>query len=133
VKWYDGGGENGITSKRIFEVEVFFSSRNIDFPFYLKRLLELFFFSFSSLLFYAPSLEDLGVFDDICGENHFFKNFFSNGLNILVVDAYSGMELCTPIWLNHDYGDGGVVDILAVDAYSGVEVCMPIFLGEATN
>ncbi len=45
-KWYDGGGENGITSKRIFEVEVFFPSQNIDFPFYLKRLLELFFFSF---------------------------------------------------------------------------------------
>jgi hypothetical protein len=57
LKWYDGGGENGITSKRIFEVEVFFSSRNIDFPFYLKRLLELFFFPF----LYAPSLEDSGV------------------------------------------------------------------------
>jgi hypothetical protein len=40
----------------IFEV-VFFSSQNIDFSFYLKRLLELFFF----LLFYAPFLEDLGV------------------------------------------------------------------------
>jgi hypothetical protein len=26
------------------------------------------------------------------------------------------------IWLNHDHGDGGVVDISAVDAYSGVEV-----------
>jgi hypothetical protein len=60
----------------------------------------LFFFS------YAPSLEDLGVFDDISGENHFFKNLFSNGMiwngmvmtmDILVVDAYSGMELCTPI------------------------------------
>jgi P2-related tail formation protein len=37
-------GENGITSKMIFDVEVFFSSQNIDFPFYLKRLLELFFF-----------------------------------------------------------------------------------------
>jgi hypothetical protein len=47
------------------------------------------------------------------------------------VDAYSGMELCTPTWLNHDYGHGGVVDILVVDAYSGVEVCTPIFLGEA--
>jgi hypothetical protein len=35
------------------------------------------------------------------------------------------MELCTPTWLNHDYGDGGVVDILAVDAYSGVELCTP--------
>jgi hypothetical protein len=32
-----------------------------------------------------------------------------------------------PIWLNHDYGDGGVVDISAVDAYSGVEVCTSIF------
>jgi hypothetical protein len=61
------------------------------------------------------------------------KNFFSDGFNILAVDAYSGMELCMPTWLNHDYGYGGVVDILAVDAYSGVEVCMPIFLGGASN
>jgi hypothetical protein len=44
------------------------------------------------------------------------------------MDAYSRMELCMPIWLNHDYGDGGVVDISVVDAYSGVEVCTPIFL-----
>jgi hypothetical protein len=36
-------------------------------------------------------------------------------------------------WLNHDYVDGRVVNILVVDAYSGVEVCMPIFLGEASN
>jgi hypothetical protein len=36
-----------------------------------------------------------------------------------------------PIWLDRDYGDRGVVDILVVDAYSRVEVCMPIFLGEA--
>jgi hypothetical protein len=43
------------------------------------------------------------------------------------VNAYSGIELCTPIWLNHDYGDGGVVDIFKVDAYSGVELCTPIF------
>jgi hypothetical protein len=38
-----------------------------------------------------------------------------------------------PIWLNHDYGDGGVVDILAVDTYFGVELCTPIFLGEASK
>jgi hypothetical protein len=50
LKWYDGGEENGITSKRIFEVEVFFSSQNIYFPFYLKRLLELFFFSLFFML-----------------------------------------------------------------------------------
>jgi hypothetical protein len=50
-------GGNRITSKRIFEV--FFSSQNIDFPFYLKRLLELSFLSLS--LFHAPSHEDLVV------------------------------------------------------------------------
>jgi hypothetical protein len=44
------------------------------------------------------------------------------------VDAYSEMELCTPIWLNHDHGDRGVVDISVVDTYFGVEVCTPIFL-----
>jgi hypothetical protein len=33
-----------------------------------------------------------------------------------------------PTWLKYDYGDGRVVNILAVDAYSGVEVCTPIFL-----
>jgi hypothetical protein len=38
-----------------------------------------------------------------------------------------------PTLLNHDYGDGGVVDILTVDAYSGVDVCTPIFMGEASN
>jgi hypothetical protein len=54
-------------------------------------------------------------------------------MDIPAVDAYSGMELCMPIRLNHDYGDGGVVDISAVDAYSGVEVCTPIFLGEASK
>jgi hypothetical protein len=57
LKWYDGGGGDGITSKRNFDVEVFSSSQNINFPFYLKRLLELFFF----LFFHAPSLEVLGV------------------------------------------------------------------------
>jgi hypothetical protein len=62
LKWYDGGGENGITSKRIFEVEVFFSSQNIDFHFYLRRLLEPFFlFLFLFLFFYALSLEDLRI------------------------------------------------------------------------
>jgi hypothetical protein len=44
-KWYDG--EKMESYKKIFfEVEVFFSSQNIDLPFYLKRLLELYFFLF---------------------------------------------------------------------------------------
>jgi hypothetical protein len=54
-------------------------------------------------------------------------------MDILAVDAYSRMELCTPIYLNHDYGDKGVVDISAADAYSGVKVYTPIFLGEASK
>jgi hypothetical protein len=58
LEWYDGGRENGITSKINFEVEVFFSSQNIDFPLCFKRLLELFFFP---SFFHAPSLEEAGV------------------------------------------------------------------------
>jgi hypothetical protein len=116
-------------SKRIFEVEVFFSSQNINFPFIWR---DSWSFPFSSSLFFSVSW-GLGGFDDIWGGNHFFENFFSNGLNILAVDVYSRMELCTSTWLNHDYGDGGVVDILAVDTYSGVELWMPIFLGEASK
>jgi hypothetical protein len=89
--------------KWIFEVEVFFSSQNIDFPFYLMGLLELFSFLF---FFYAPSLDHLGVLMIFEGKITSSKNLFSNGMtwndmvmtmNILVVDAYSGMELCTSI------------------------------------
>jgi hypothetical protein len=36
-------------------------------------------------------------------------------------------------WLNHDYGNGGVVDISVVDAYSGMELCTPMLLGEASK
>jgi hypothetical protein len=68
LKWYDRGGENGITSKRIFEVEVFFSSRNIDFPFIWRDSLSFSFsssfpFSFFFQYFFlsAPSLEDFRV------------------------------------------------------------------------
>jgi hypothetical protein len=99
----------------------------------LKRLLKLFFLSLSLSLFFNFTSWGLGGFDDIWGENHFFKNFFSNGFNILIVDTYFGVELYTPTWLNHDYGDRRVEDILAVDTYSGVVVCTPIFMGEASN
>jgi hypothetical protein len=54
-------------------------------------------------------------------------------MEIPTVDAYFGIELCTPIYLNYDYGDVKVVDISTVDAYSGVELCTPIFLGEASK
>jgi hypothetical protein len=96
-----------------------------------EETFEAFLFSFSP--FFISVSWGLRGFDDIWGENYFFKNFFSNGFNILAVDAYSGVELCTPTWLNHDYRDGGVGDILMADAYSGVDVCTPIFMGEASN
>jgi hypothetical protein len=36
-------------------------------------------------------------------------------------------------WLSHDYENGGVVDILAMNAYSKMELCTPILLGEASK
>jgi hypothetical protein len=51
------GGKMESHKKRIFEVEVFFSSQNIDFPFYLRRILEFFpFSSFSPFFFFMLSL-----------------------------------------------------------------------------
>jgi hypothetical protein len=91
------------------------------------------FFLFFALFFSSSVSWGLRGFDDIWGENHFFKNFFSNGFNILAVDTYFRVELRMPTWLNHDYGDRGVVDILAVDAYSGMDICTPILMGEASN
>jgi hypothetical protein len=62
LKWYDGGGENGITLKMIFEVEVSFSSQNINSPFIWRDFWSFFsFFLFIFLFFSAPSLEDFGV------------------------------------------------------------------------
>jgi hypothetical protein len=54
LKWYDGGGENGITSKRIFEVEVFSSSQNINSTLFEETLGALLCLPF---FFFAPSLE----------------------------------------------------------------------------
>jgi hypothetical protein len=36
-------------------------------------------------------------------------------------------------WLSHDYGNGAVVDISMLDAYSGMELCTSILLGEASK
>jgi hypothetical protein len=131
LKWYDGGGENRITSKRIFEVEVFFSSQNIDFPFYLKRLLELSFFP--SLFFFMLGLLRTRAFWWYLRRKSLLQKFLFKCLQYTSGGRIFRMELCMPTWLNHDYWDGGVVEMLAVDSYSRVEVCTPIFLGEASN
>jgi hypothetical protein len=73
--------------KGLFEVEVFFSSQHIDFPFYSRRLLEIFFpFSFFFSFFYAPSLEDLRVLRR--------KSLLQKPLS----------KWCDMEWYGHDYG-----------------------------
>jgi hypothetical protein len=71
-----------------------------------EKTLEAFFLSFFLFLFLFILCSvswGLEGFDDIWGENHFFKNLFSNGMtwngldmtmDILAVDAYFRMELC---------------------------------------
>jgi hypothetical protein len=127
LKWYDGGGENGITSKRFFEVEVFFSSQNITSHLFEETLGAFISLPFFSLLHLLRTWT--WGFWWYLRRKSLLQILFSNGFNILAVDANSRMELCMPTWLNHDYGDGRLVEILAVDAYSGVELCMPIFFG----
>jgi hypothetical protein len=103
--------ENGITSKRIFlNLKCFSPLRILTPPLFEETLgafifLPFFFFQimFSLFSFYAPSLDDLGVLMIFEEKNHFFRNFIFkwNGMvmtvDILAVDAYSGMGLCTPI------------------------------------
>jgi hypothetical protein len=58
-KRYDGGGENGITSKRIFEVEGFSPFKILTSPFIWR---DNWSFPFSLFFhFHAPSPEDSGV------------------------------------------------------------------------
>jgi hypothetical protein len=66
LKWYDGGTENEITLKRIFEVEAFSPLTMLTSPLFEETFGAflfpfLFSFSFSLSLFSASSLEDLGV------------------------------------------------------------------------
>jgi hypothetical protein len=91
--------------KKDFEVAMLFSSQNIDFPFLFEETLWA--FIFLSIFSYALSLWGLGDFEDIWGERQPSKIIFKQ--------------------------HGGFVDISVVDAYSGVELCTPIFLGEASK
>jgi hypothetical protein len=65
LKWYDGGGENEITSKKIFEVEVSSLLKMLTSPLFEETFgTFLFLFPFLSLslsLFSAQSLLDFGV------------------------------------------------------------------------
>jgi hypothetical protein len=119
--WWRGRNWNHI--KKDFWSWSFFLLSKYWLPLLFEETLGAFLFP----SFFSCSVSwGLGGFNDILGENHFLKNNFSNGFNILAVDDI-------PEWLNHDCGDGRVVDILAVNAYSKVEVCTLIFLGEARD
>jgi hypothetical protein len=93
--WWRGRKWNHI--KKDFWSWSVFPSQTIDFPFYLKRLLELFFVFFVYVLHLFRIGGGGGEGDDLWGEYHFFKNFFSNGLtwndmvmtmDIPAMDAY---------------------------------------------
>jgi hypothetical protein len=133
--WWWGWKKNHI--KKNFEVEVFFSSQNIDYPFYVKRFLELsFFFSIFFLplflsLFLCSISWGLGGFDDFRGEKSPLQQllFKWNGVDWLSVDIGGGrifqnrvlhINMAKPWSWRWE-----VVDILA---YFRVEVCTLIFL-----
>jgi hypothetical protein len=123
LKWYDGGEENRPIQKGFWCCNVFLISK-YQLPLFIWRDSWRFSFSLSlfsilfSLFFYAPSLWGLDDFDDIWGERQPSKIIF---------------KLHGMVWLIHDYEDMGVVDISVVDAYSEMELCTPIFLGEASK
>jgi hypothetical protein len=117
------GGENGLTLKD-FDVDMFFSSQNIDFPFLFA---DSWGFSFHSSFFntFSPFFSMLCLFKDL---GILMINEEKNTLQKKFQMKWNGME-----WLSHDYGNEGVVDISAVDAYSGMELCTSILLGEASK
>jgi hypothetical protein len=108
--WWRGRKWNYI-KKKILRLKCFSPLRILTSPLFEEILgtfiFLLFFFLFFQyvfspffLFFYAPSL---GGFDDIWGEKSLLQKFLfkSNRMvitvDILAVDAYSGIELCTPI------------------------------------
>jgi hypothetical protein len=143
LKWYDGGGGNGITSKMIFlKLKCFSPIRMLTSPLFEETIgaflfLPLFFSfflfnNFSLFFFYAPSLEELGCFDDIWGKKSLLQKFsfqmeghghdcgYTGGGRIFR-NGVMHANIAKP-WLWRC----GSVDIC-------VEVCMPIFLGEASK
>jgi hypothetical protein len=129
VKGFENGmmeGEKMDSRKKILKFKCFSPLKILTSPFYLQRLLELFFFLplFFQYFFSFSFFSMLCLFEDLVilminEEKSTVQKFLFR---------WNGME-----WLSHDYGNGRVVDTLAVDAYSEMELCMPILLGEASK
>jgi hypothetical protein len=102
---------------------MFFFSQNIDFSFlFAETLRASLFLPLFSILFPPLFFSMLRLFNDL---GILIINEKKNTLPKFLF-RWNIME-----WLSHDYGNGGVVDISAVDAYSRMELCTPILLGEA--
>jgi hypothetical protein len=95
-------GKKMCSYKNDFEVAMFFSSQNIDFPFLFEEAIWAFLFSFFfSLSFFlcSVSLRNRGIWW-----------YLRSKTTSKILFKWHGM-----IWLIHNYEDGGVVDISAVD------------------
>jgi hypothetical protein len=111
--------------EKILKLKCFPPLKILTSPFYLQRLLELFFFLpifqyFLFLSFFSRLhlFEDFGILMINEEKNTLQKFLF----------RWNVME-----WLSHDYGNGGVVDISVVDAYFRMELCTPILLDEPSK
>jgi hypothetical protein len=88
------GEEMGLHWKGFLKLKRISPPKILTSPLFKETYAALLFLSLSSI--FSSVSCGLWDFDDIWGENHVFKNFFANGFNILAVDAYSRVELCTP-------------------------------------
>jgi hypothetical protein len=129
LKCYDGGGENGITSKRIFLKLKYFSPLRILTSTLFEETLQaflflpLFFFLlyfsiiFSLFFFYASSLEDMGFLMMFEEKNHVFKNFLFkwNGM-VMSVDILRWTHILE--WgYAHQYSKTMIVEMWALWIY----------------
>jgi hypothetical protein len=108
------------THARGLKVEIFFSYLKIFIPLSWELFGTLFFLFFNTFsLYFISFFSSVSLFWD-------FEN--SWGENKLQIFLWMGWK-----WLHHEYENGGVADILMVDTYSGMDLCTPIFLGEASK
>jgi hypothetical protein len=108
------------THARRLKVEIFFSYLKIFIPLSWELFGTLFFLFFNTFsLYFISFFSSVSLFWD-------FEN--SWGENKLQIFLWMGWK-----WLQHEYENEGVADILMVDTYSGMDLCTPIFLGEASK
>jgi hypothetical protein len=108
------------THARGLKVEIFFSYLKIFIPLSWELFGTLFFLFFNIFsLYFISFFSSVSLFWD-------FEN--SWGENKLQIFLWMGWK-----WLQHEYENGGVADILMVDTFSGMDLCTPIFLGEASK